>query len=296
VPTGNLFGVPNAAGDGIDYVIGPVGTPIRHHEGFSPIPFVQNSLGLVGQLSDLTPFAQAALVNPALAVGISYLDDIQVDLLIRATQADDRTVVLTAPRLTFFNGQRSWVAVTTSTSFVSTVVPVVGDSSGAFQPIVDVLREGFVLDVEGVISADRRYVCMTVIASLAQNASLENTAQFEGAAGGGGTTGGAAAVFEGSVTLPEITVSLVNTTVCVPDKGTILLGGQRFVNEIEVEAGVPVLSKIPIVNRFFTNRLTAKEERSLLILIRPEIIIQQEHEDILFPGLSDSTGVGSYLR
>jgi len=87
------------------------------------------------------------------------------------------------------------------------------------------------------------------------------------------------------------------TTVSVPDKGSILLGGQRQTNEIEVEVGVPVLSKIPFINRFFTNRTTSKSESTLLILIRPEILIQQENEDLLFPGLSDSIGsAGAYLR
>ena len=65
----------------------------------------------------------------------------------------------------------------------------------------------------------------------------------------------------------------------------------------QTEVGVPVLSKIPFINRFFTNRISSKEERTLLILIRPEIIIQQENEDILFPGLSDSIGgAAAYLR
>ncbi len=92
-------------------------------------------------------------------------------------------------------------------------------------------------------------------------------------------------------------MSLVQTTVSVPDKGTVLLGGQRLVKEVEVETGVPVLSKIPFINRFFTNRLTSKTEETLLILIRPEIIIQQENEDLLFPGLSDSLGgAAAYLR
>ncbi|MHC4765839.1 MAG: hypothetical protein ACYTF2_12085, partial [Planctomycetota bacterium] len=71
----------------------------------------------------------------------------------------------------------------------------------------------------------------------------------------------------------------------------------RRIDEVEVESGVPVLSKIPFINRFFTNRLTSKSEKTLLILIRPEIIIQQEHEDLLFPGLSDSLGgAASYLQ
>ena len=59
------------------------------------------------------------------------------------------------------------------------------------------------------------------------------------------------------------------------------------------EAGVPILSKIPYVNRFFTNRITSTEEKTLLILLRPEIIIQTENEDILFPGLSDDMNLGA---
>jgi type II secretory pathway component GspD/PulD (secretin) len=86
----------------------------------------------------------------------------------------------------------------------------------------------------------------------------------------------------------------VRTTVTVPDQGTILMGGQRLITESEVETGVPVLSKIPIINRFFTNRIESREEQTLLILIKPTILIQNEEEQRNFPGLIDSlhTGVG----
>jgi general secretion pathway protein D len=80
----------------------------------------------------------------------------------------------------------------------------------------------------------------------------------------------------------------VQTTVTVPDQGTILLGGQRLVTESEVETGVPVLSKIPFLNRLFSNRTSAKEEQTLLILIKPTILIQNEEEERSFPGLSES--------
>ncbi|MBL9000080.1 MAG: hypothetical protein JNK25_02950, partial [Phycisphaerae bacterium] len=58
-------------------------------------------------------------------------------------------------------------------------------------------------------------------------------------------------------------------------------------NELEVETGVPVLSKIPFINRFFTNRAQVKEERTLLILVKPTIIIQNEEEENAYPGLLD---------
>ncbi len=291
---GALFGAPSGT-FGVDniedliYTTGAVGSPLRATDGFAPSAMVQDSLGLVNSVADLTGFGEAvAAATPALTFGLQYLDDIQVDLLVEATQADRRAVVLTAPRLTFFNGQRAWVAVAQQVAFVSALIPVTGDAAGAFTPIPGVVSEGVVLDVEGVISADRRYVTMTVIVSQSNIINIREF-QVEGAVGGTGTIAGNA-VFSATLELPEVRVSLVNTTVSVPDKGTVLLGGTRLVNEVEVEAGVPILSKIPFINRFFTNRLTSKSEKTLLILIRPEIIIQQENEDLLFPGLSDTLG------
>jgi type II secretory pathway component GspD/PulD (secretin)/tetratricopeptide (TPR) repeat protein len=306
-PSGAFFGSPDGTATGgfanIGYATGQdlPGAPIRTTDGFAPIGVTQRSITLVDQLADFAgdSFAGVALANPALAVGIQFLDDVQVDLLIEATQADKRSVVLTAPRLTFFNGQRAWIAVTTQRSFVSALTAVTGDASGAFQPTISTLSDGFVLDVEGVISSDRRYVTMTVIFDFAEFLGFRESsaADFGGAAGGGGTGGGNAAQFTGRVELPILRGSRLRTTVSVPDKGTVLLGGQRSVNEVEVEAGVPILSKIPFINRFFTNRISSKTEQTLLILIRPEIIIQQENEDLLFPGLGDSLGAGaSYLR
>ena len=274
-----------------------MGAPLRATQGFTPIGVIQDSLGLLNSVAGLTGFGEAvAMANPALTVAVQFLDDIQVDLLIEATQADRRSVVLTAPRLTFFNGQRAWVAVATQVAFISALIPITGDAAGAFQPIPGVVSEGAVLDVEGVISADRRYVTMTTIVSLSEIINIREI-EVQGAVGGIGQVAGVSNTFSATQELPEVQVSLVQTTVSVPDKGTVMLGGLREVTEIAVETGVPVLSKIPFISRFFTNRLTSKNETTLLILIRPEIIIQQENEDLLFPGLSDTLGgVASYLR
>jgi len=293
---GNSFGFNvDSNGDGIPdaitYGVGPVGPPIRNTQGFSPFGITQDSMNLVDLLGGFAADSFAGTIlagNPALVMGIQFLDDIQIDLLIEATQADRRNVVLTAPRLTLFNGQRAWVLVGTQQAIVTALIPVVGDNSGAFQPVINTLTDGVVLDVEAVISADRRYVTLTVITGLRETVNIE-TLEFTGGVGGGGI-GGQGTEFRGSVSLPEVEVSLVNTTTSVPDRGTVLIGGQRLVREVEVETGVPILSKIPFINRFFTNRVTTKDESTLLILIRPEIIIQQENEDLLFPGLSDMLG------
>ncbi|MHC4581687.1 MAG: hypothetical protein ACYS14_09530, partial [Planctomycetota bacterium] len=48
--------------------------------------------------------------------------------------------------------------------------------------------------------------------------------------------------------------------------------------EVETEAGVPVLSKIPLLGRLFRNRSVVKDSKILLILVKPVIILQEETE------------------
>ena len=288
VPTGSAIGIPNDDG-GIDYQFGPVGSPIRRQSGFTPVGFTQDSSGILDSLQGAVPGIGGTILSSGAAAattGFSYMDDIQVDLLIQATQADQRGVVLTAPRLTLMNGQRSFITIAKQISFISGLTPVAGDASGAFQPQVGVVQDGFVLDVEGVISSDRRYVTMTVQFDTSTVLGFD-TQEVQGAVGGTGTAGGRGSDFSAAIQLPEIQVQSIRTTVSVPDKGTILMGGQRRFEEVEIEAGVPVLSKIPIVNRFFTNRIDAETELTVVMLMRPEIVIQSENEDILFPGLMD---------
>jgi general secretion pathway protein D len=56
---------------------------------------------------------------------------------------------------------------------------------------------------------------------------------------------------------------------------------------------VPVLSKIPFLKRLFTNRSRAKDEQVLLILVKPQIVMQREIEAAQFPLLSNRTGGGT---
>lgn len=270
------------------------GGALGPEDQFSVIRAAQNSFGLTETLAGASGFAADILAaNPALGITARFLDDVQVDFMVEATQADQRSVTLTAPRLTFTNGQRANIVVSTQSTYVSGLNAIVGSSSGAFNPIIATLNDGVVLDITGVASADRRYVTMTVITSLASNDLTSSSTTVTGAVGGTNTGGGAGANtsnFTGTIQLPVQNTTQINTTVTVPDQGTIMLGGQRLVEEVQVETGVPVLSKIPILSRFFSNRIDAKEEKTLLVMIKPTILIQNEEEERHFPGLLDQLG------
>ena len=288
VTGGGIFNI-DTDGDGIPDTLSTITQPIfapgTQGDEFTTIPVTQNSFGITNSLATASSFAGAILAQqPALAIAGTFLDDIQVDFLVQATQADQRSVSLTAPRLTFTNGQTANIVVATQTAFISNLTPVVSDSAVGFDATVTPLSEGVRLVIDGVVSADRRYVTLNVDAQIAELQGFEERS-VTAVAGGqlipSDITGSV-------IQLPIVTVTAVQTTSTVPDQGTIMLGGQRIVNELEVESGVPVLSKIPILSRFFSNRVDVKEEQTLLILLKPTILIQNEEEERNFPGLLDS--------
>jgi len=266
---------------------------------FSPSGFNQDSIGIAGREDTaLTPDAFSGGLR-SFDLNVTYLDDIQVRFMVRATQASRRSITLTAPRLTLMNGQRAYVVVAEQVTFISDLEPI--PDSGGFDPTLSVTQSGVILDVEATVSSDRRYVTMTVRPSVATLVrpirEIEQTVLLPISATD--TDGNDILVpVTAFIEAPEISLTSVKTTVSVPDRGTLLIGGQRLVADTEVEAGVPILSKIPILNRLFTNTSTVKDERTLLILIKPTIIIQSEEEELNFPGLLQDPqqfGVGRRL-
>jgi type II secretory pathway component GspD/PulD (secretin) len=89
---------------------------------------------------------------------------------------------------------------------------------------------------------------------------------------------GGASVVTLTQELPETETSSVMTRVSVPDSATLLLGGYKVSAEVEREVGVPILSKIPILGRAFRNTSTVRDQRVLLILVKPTIILQEERD------------------
>ncbi|MBM4059432.1 MAG: type II and III secretion system protein, partial [Planctomycetes bacterium] len=84
-----------------------------------------------------------------------------------------------------------------------------------------------------------------------------------------------------TIQLPEFLFTTVTTTVSVPDGGTVLLGGIKRQREGRNEYGVPILSKIPYINRLFRNVGLGRTTDSLMLMVTPRIIIQEEEEDKL---------------
>lgn len=224
-------------------------------------------------------------------IGFAILDDISAFFFLQAAQGDARTNVLQAPKVTLFDGQQASINDTVNRPFVMSIQPVVGDFAVAQQPIVVVINEGTQLTVQAVVSDDKRFVRMTLMPYFSQIGEV-NTFTFEGRRRSQSTnverdpvTGEPIndseeeEVFEGTtVQQPTLATTSVQTTVSVPDGGTILLGGIKRMREGRNERGVPILSKIPYISRLFRNVAIGRDAQSLMMMVTPRIIIQEEEE------------------
>jgi general secretion pathway protein D len=241
----------------------------------TPVPLASGVTDLTSSsrlASDVPGSFAGQTFEPALNIFGSFLDNIQVDFLIRATQADSRTTVLTAPRVVVPNGGNAWVAVTVQQNYVSELQPVAAQEAVAQQPTVATIDAGASLFVRATVTADKRYVMMLLGPSVSRLLDLQTFA-FSGGTG----------AFPAFLQFPTISRQTVRTMVSVPDGGTLLIGGQKLASEGEIEAGVPILSKIPILKRLYSSRSMIKDEQTLLILIKPKILIHSEQEELAFP-------------
>ena len=255
------------------------------------IPFRQTSFDQARLINFGT---QGAGVSGGASLGFAILSDIEAYFFMNAVQSDIRTNVLQAPKVTLFNGQQAFVSDTSQSPFVVSVVPVVGDFAAAQQPVIVVLSEGTFLTVQAVVSSDRRFVRLTVVPFFSKIGAV-NTFTFTGSSTSTRNTtsqGPDTATTSRSeqdtasrdgttVQLPTFAFTTVTTTVSVPDGGTVLLGGIKRLSEERRENGVPILSKLPYVNRLFTNIGTGKSSSSLMMMVTPRIIIQEEEEALL---------------
>jgi general secretion pathway protein D len=219
----------------------------------------------------------------------SILDDLQVSFLLRAVQAHTDSKAIVAPKSTVLSGESSAFSVQDLISYAlppntqSTTTGIgvgTGATTSGAQQQIGYISVGSMLSVTPTISHNKKYVLLNIVTTLTDLLRLR-THQVEQVV----TTGTTASTEQYEVIVPETETSSVMTRVSIPDGGTLLLGGQKITSEIEKEAGVPILSKIPILGRLFSNRSVIRDQKILLILVKPIIMLQEEDEAKAIAGM-----------
>ncbi|HHT9114520.1 MAG TPA: hypothetical protein ACFYD0_14515 [Candidatus Wunengus sp. YC65] len=235
-----------------------------------------NTGGGTGEILDET------LSGEGLQLNYSILNNSMLKGFLSAVQESKDSEILTSPRITLSNTQRGNIAVVKTINYVqSTSV-----SEGVVTPVIGTIPEGTTFDVRPIVSADRKYIYLEVTPSVFQVEEITSFT-FSGLStdvtvGGGGAGSSINVPPEQTVQLPKVNVSQVSVTVCVPDKGTLMIGGLGSINKSNLTSGIPILSKIPVLKRLFSLDQKKNKKSNLVILLKPTIIIKEEQEANFF--------------
>jgi general secretion pathway protein D len=222
-----------------------------------------NKYDLKARTENFSDQALGSLLSPTGggAFQFAILKHNQFNLVVHAIEKSVNATEVMAPELTVFNTERAYVSVINEVSFLQDFDVDVANTAFIANPTIGVLQEGVVLDVRPTISYDRKFVTLDVRASVAKLARPIPT--FTTTLGGFTT----AVTFQ----LPSLQVQNANTTVIVPDGGSVILGGLKTVNYQNQKAEVPWLAKIPVLGILFRDKGVDDESKSLVILVKANI-------------------------
>ncbi len=235
-------------------------------------------------------------LNGGLSLGLAFLNDIQVYMFLEAAAGNRRINIMQAPKITLFNGQTSTVFVGDLAYFATGLQVYSANGQFVYLPVNQAFpigqgfnpngtgngtSSGVSVTVQAVISADRRFVRLNLTPSLTALASATVplypittfiTPVFEGG------SQGQPIPFTQFFQQPSFTEISAQTTVAIPDGGTVLLGGLKTMAQGRNEFGPPVLSNVPYLNRLFKNVGIGQETRHVMLMVTPRIIINSEEE------------------
>jgi tetratricopeptide (TPR) repeat protein len=203
------------------------------------------------------------------ALQYNVLDSYALEAILEANQKMQRTKKLDAPRVTAFNTQISHSLVVDQSAYIEDaevnqtgVVPVIN-------PVIGILNSGSILQVRPTVSHDRKYVILEIEPTLA----VQLPSRFKTLTLG---------LTNLNVEFPVLSVTNIKTTVTIPDGGTVLVGGLKRTITQESRSGIPVLSRLPILDLLAGRKGNARMQSNLFVLISAKITVIRDEEEKRF--------------
>jgi Flp pilus assembly secretin CpaC len=218
----------------------------------------------------------------------TYLSDAQVKKLMDCLQANPKTNVMMAPKVTVLNGQPANVIVNDQHFFVTSVKFASQGDQPIFFPENNPFETGFRFSVKPTISKDYRFVQMSLeveektLDMAADHVPLFPVTSFITPVFEGGAKG-EPVPFTMFLQQPSFVTQRVHHEVCVPCGRTFLFKGWTRCTEIPEHSEIPVLSNLPYVGDMFKNVSYHQETADVWILVTPRLILSQEQEKVSPP-------------
>ncbi len=189
------------------------------------------------------------------------------DVILKLLQTLGETRIISDPKLAVTNNQEAKIHIGQRQAYVTTTTTTgSGGTGNTISEQVNFVDVGVMLYVVPSINYDG-YVTMKVKAEV--NSVLDTLTTPTGNK------------------IPIIDTSLAETNVMIKEGSTIIIGGLRKERDVDVNKQIPILGKIPLIGRLFSEKSKTREFTDLLIILTPKMI----SGDVLV-ARADGTGAG----
>jgi type II secretory pathway component GspD/PulD (secretin) len=202
-----------------------------------------------------------------LALQYAFLDDTEVEIVLRAVAKQERSEQIEAPRLLVYNNSRASMHFLRNISYIRDFEVEIAQAAAVANPVIGVVHDGVALDVRPVVDSDLKFITIELRPTVMTLQLPIPT--FTTTLGVGQPI---------SIQLPEVTLQRVRTTVTMPDGGTMMLGGMRLVERQNLRSTVPLLGSLPGLSWLFSRSGTSVQNRKIIILVRSKIVLMEEME------------------
>ncbi len=192
------------------------------------------------------------LTGTTVGIGRLQATGVNFGAIIRALQGDSRTNIVSNPTITMRDNEESKIEVAQEVPFITGQYTNTTGAASAFQT-VQRQQVGTILTVTPQINEGDAVVLKIAV----ESSSLA------------GSSAGAVDLITNKRT--------INTTVLIPDGGTLVIGGLIQDKAINSEQRVPWLGRIPLLGELFRTRDTSKTKTNLMVFIQPHIL-RDDHQ------------------
>jgi len=224
------------------------------------IPYTYTNQGTTPLVAGAATLAQMSQVASGALPGMQIATFIlgSIDLYINALTATSRFRIASRPavftannkKATIYNGKK--IAIPTSTVTTLGGGGSATATSGSQQSNIQYQDVVLKIEVVPLINSTKE-ISLQIVQT---NDTLSQNSQAIG----------------GGVEVPDINTQELNTTVIVPDRSTILLGGLVTQQDNKNVAGVPFLSTIPLMGNLFKSTSDITDRQELVVMIQPTVV------------------------
>jgi len=195
------------------------------------------------------------------------LDDLHISFLLRATQAHKGATVLTSPQVMTREGTTASMAIMTEEYYILGYTEPNRPSDKPI-PNLEKVELGTRIWLKPELTPDNKNIKLDFKMEIRQLLGYEER-KYKG---------------KYIYMVPRLDVVSTEMPCLIPDGKTLLIVGLKITEKV---SAAPILSKLPVVGELFRSRDKTKDQRILLILVKPTINPQQKASKIL-PGQADS--------